>query len=341
MNDENSPLLTIAVPTYNGSKTIGFMMDILMPQINDKIEVLISDNASNDGTDKIVESYIEKYPFIKYIRNKKNVGADENFLQCMQMATGKFCMMISDDDILVENSVEKIIRFLQKYPNVSLAYLETVGFKDKYEGVDNCFRYKKKFSPIVEKNICTNNKDTFLKYAQRFFAFTSTFIWSTKRFKEIKNPQKFFGTYFLQGYIQVMCSCNDDDLLGIIKGPIVAVGEYGIIGNYDLALVEGIYNQKLIKYASKIGGYNYKRLENYYVWKICHLGRIVIIKERVAGVKNISIINLLKCSYKYPKVWITLYPFLLIPTPICKFAFYVKHKMQGRDVKTYVNRPTN
>ena len=46
-------LLTIAIPTYNGEKTISNMLDILLPQCLkyiDKIEVFISDNASTDDT---------------------------------------------------------------------------------------------------------------------------------------------------------------------------------------------------------------------------------------------------------------------------------------------------
>ena len=53
MNDtsklEESTLLTIAIPTYNGARTIGNMLDILLPQINDQVEVVIVDNCSTDN----------------------------------------------------------------------------------------------------------------------------------------------------------------------------------------------------------------------------------------------------------------------------------------------------
>ena len=102
---KSRPILTIAVPTYNGSNTIGFMLDILLPQINEKIEVIISDNCSTDNTVQIISTYIKKYPFIRYIRNERNLGADSNFLQCMRLAKGKYTLLISDDDIIIEDSV--------------------------------------------------------------------------------------------------------------------------------------------------------------------------------------------------------------------------------------------
>ena len=47
---KNQPVLTIAIPIYNGERTIKNMLDILMPQCNEKIEVLVSDNCSTDST---------------------------------------------------------------------------------------------------------------------------------------------------------------------------------------------------------------------------------------------------------------------------------------------------
>mgnify|MGYP002436757548 len=52
---KNQPVLTIAIPIYNGERTIKNMLDILMPQCNEKIEVLVSDNCSTDSTPNIIK----------------------------------------------------------------------------------------------------------------------------------------------------------------------------------------------------------------------------------------------------------------------------------------------
>lgn len=72
---DNEKLLTIAIPTYNGANTISNMLEILLPQCDERVEILISDNASTDNTKLIIDKYIEKYENIIYVRNAKNIGS--------------------------------------------------------------------------------------------------------------------------------------------------------------------------------------------------------------------------------------------------------------------------
>ena len=115
-------LLTISIPTYNGSKTISKMLDVLLPQCDARVQVLISDNASTDNTKSVIESYRSIYPMIKYIRNDRNIGPDSNFLQCLELAEGKYTLLLSEDDILMENKLSLILSFLNKNESMSLVY---------------------------------------------------------------------------------------------------------------------------------------------------------------------------------------------------------------------------
>lgn len=108
---DNEKLLTIAIPTYNGANTISNMLEILLPQCDERVEILISDNASTDNTKLIIDKYIEKYENIIYVRNAKNIGPDSNYLQCMEMSKGKYTLLLSDDDILIEEKFMHYIRF--------------------------------------------------------------------------------------------------------------------------------------------------------------------------------------------------------------------------------------
>ena len=57
--EKNEKILTIAIPTYNGSKTVGRLLDSIYGQLNnsDCVEVLVSDNASTDKTADLVKMY--------------------------------------------------------------------------------------------------------------------------------------------------------------------------------------------------------------------------------------------------------------------------------------------
>ena len=144
----------------------------------------------------------------------------------------------------------------------------------------------------------------------------------------------------MQAYLSIICTNREDDVVGCIKGPCIAVGEYGILGNYDVAVTEGINYHKMIDFAVEYGGYDRKQFEKYYIWKICSLGRRTVIKQRAIGKKTTKVSNLLKCTWNYPYAWVALYPFLLIPAPVCRLILKTVRKLQGRTFTSYVNRPT-
>ena len=72
---DNEKLLTIAIPTYNGAKTIANMLEILLPQCDERVEVLISDNASTDNTKLIIDKYIEKWKHPIILKEPKKLPA--------------------------------------------------------------------------------------------------------------------------------------------------------------------------------------------------------------------------------------------------------------------------
>lgn len=336
----NPPLLTIAVPTYNGAGTIKNMLDILLPQITNEVEVIISDNCSNDQTANIIKDYEINYSFIKSVRNEKNIGADGNFLQCIRMAKGKFTMLISDDDIITEVGVKRILEFLHNHSEITLAFLHTVGFKDKYIDIEHCHEYKKQMKKI-KRDICTFDKKVFFDYVRRQWGFTSSFLWSTERAQKIKNPEQFYGTFWLQSYIHILCSNKKDDLLGIIAGPCVAAGEYGIIGNYDTAEIEAVFFKKMLDFAVGNAKYDEKQLNDYWIWKVCYIGTRSLILEKSAGVKKTNAKLLFSIMKKYPYAWIHLFPAILAPRWLCYIGIKLLRKRQGRTFTSYINRPTS
>lgn len=332
-------LLTIAIPTYNGSKTISDMLNILLPQIDDRVEIIISDNCSTDNTEDIIRKYLQKYKYIKYVRNQKNIGADRNFLQCMLLASGKFCMLLSDDDILVEGALTKILCFIEQNPNVSLAFLYTVSFKDKYIDIEHCKIFEE-YSKKPLKNIVTTDKKEFISYVGRQWGFTSSFLWNTERCKNIEKPEKFFGSYWLQSYIHILCSNNKNDKLGIIAGPCIAAGGYGIIPNYDAYDVEVVAFKQMLEFAYNKAGYNKQQLIHLWLWKVCYVLKRNIIKERASD-KNITSVKKVFCYLKgYSYAWFHLFLYLLFPKFLCKIILKIVRKRENRNFISYINRET-
>lgn len=325
-------LLSICIPTYNGAKTIKNMLNILLPQVNDNVEIIISDNCSTDETPNIIKGYQSIYN-IKYIRNEVNIGPDANFLQCMNLASGKFTYLLSDDDILVEGALEKILNYLNKYPDVSLVYLDSVGFSQKYIDVSNCHYYPEHVKK-VDKDLYTTNRIEFMNYAIRMWGFLSSFLWNTEKYKKIKNAEQYFGTYWLQSYIHILCVSNKDDYLGVIKGPIMAAGEYMGINNFSCDLVDGVYYKKMIDLAINNSYFDKKQLYSFYIWRLCFLGRLAVIKEKEIKIKKTSKKKLFKLTWKYPYAWLRLFPYFFVP----RWFILLRKKLLNRQSNDVVKR---
>ena len=78
---ERLPVLSVAIPTYNRAETLRRQLGSLLGQIvgcQEDVEVVVSDNASSDGTASVVAEMREHSPGIRYVRNEANLGANRN-----------------------------------------------------------------------------------------------------------------------------------------------------------------------------------------------------------------------------------------------------------------------
>jgi glycosyltransferase involved in cell wall biosynthesis len=108
------PLLTIAIPTYNRSRHVRELLSVLHDQVvrESRVELIISDNASPDDTPSVVAEFQQRGLPVHYLRNKENIGADGNFLQCFEQARGKYFWLFGDDDILLPGALQLIVERL-------------------------------------------------------------------------------------------------------------------------------------------------------------------------------------------------------------------------------------
>ena len=93
------PLVTIGIPTYNrGDERLRRVLDAASRQDWRNIEILVSDNASTDGTEKLMQSISD--PRVRYIKQDKNIGANANFNYLLQEAKGEWFLLFHDDDLI-------------------------------------------------------------------------------------------------------------------------------------------------------------------------------------------------------------------------------------------------
>lgn len=126
------PLLTIAIPTYNRSRYLAQLLESLVPQLKDepRVELIISDNASQDDTPNLVRRFLRDGLQARYIRNPENIGPDRNFLQCFEDAQGSYVWLIGDDDVVLEGGVEAVLSCCGEGP--AIIYLASRWFNGDY-----------------------------------------------------------------------------------------------------------------------------------------------------------------------------------------------------------------
>jgi abequosyltransferase len=121
---DNSPLLSICIPTYNQPNAVRQLLQSLAPQYSYEIEIIIRDDSSDDETFTIVNEFKNKIP-IKYIRGKRE-GLDKAVIFLTEIALGNYVWWIGDD-IPFPDAVDKIKNLIIKYENISLIWINSVN----------------------------------------------------------------------------------------------------------------------------------------------------------------------------------------------------------------------
>ncbi len=116
----NAPLVTIGVPTYNRALLVRRAIDSALAQDHPQIEVIVSDNASADGTEQACRETARTNPRLRYVRQSSNVGAARNFEEVLQLATGDYFMWLGDDDWIDPNYVRLCLGVLADDAGVAL-----------------------------------------------------------------------------------------------------------------------------------------------------------------------------------------------------------------------------
>ena len=123
------PLVCICVPTYNAEATIRETLESIIAQSYANIIIHISDNASTDDTVKIVELVADSRIIIH--RHENNIGAEGNFTQCIQLASGKYTAIFHADDIYEPSMVAKQVAFLETNSDVGAVFTKAITIDEQ------------------------------------------------------------------------------------------------------------------------------------------------------------------------------------------------------------------
>ena len=200
--DESQPLLTIAIPTFNRCHLLRDLLAALEPQLqaHPEVELLVSDNASTDGTQALLESYRPGLGSqLRVHRHPANLGSDENFVFCFEQARGRYVWICGDDDILVPaidgapGALDRLLPHLHA-ADFDLIYATSFPFRDDW-------RREATGDPLGRQWHVVRSAPHLMRIVNIMFTFISGIIVNKDRFlalqqsnPAIEPPRHFIGS---------------------------------------------------------------------------------------------------------------------------------------------------
>jgi len=156
-------IVSIGLPVYNGEKFLKKRLENILNQTHENIELIISNNHSNDRTAEICKKYESKDIRIKYYFQEKQISITKNFNFVLEKSTGKYFAWASADDILEPIFIEKNLEILEQNKQIvcSSGQVESFGertdFLKENKSESKISSWRKK---IIRKNARLKNVST-------------------------------------------------------------------------------------------------------------------------------------------------------------------------------------
>jgi len=111
-------IVSIVIPTYNRPEYLKKAVEAALNQTYPSVEIIISQNPRAEGLESATKQWAEQmaatHPQIKYYFNQTNLGIAGNYNASVDRISGEFAMIIGDDDVLLPNCIEDLVKYADK-----------------------------------------------------------------------------------------------------------------------------------------------------------------------------------------------------------------------------------
>ena len=129
-------ILTISIPTYNRVRELEDLLEEILLQVREApagtVDVLVSDNASTDGTKAMVGSMTDKFAKcsveLKYVCNETNIGFSRNVINAVGNADGEYVLIMGDDDSFEPHAISFLLNAINRYSDADLFFLNSTEY---------------------------------------------------------------------------------------------------------------------------------------------------------------------------------------------------------------------
>lgn len=200
-------ILTVAIPTYKRPK----FLDVCLASISDSVGSLpVNILVMDDSTDETNDHLREKYPSVKFIKNKKNLGIDKNICACIENAETDYVWLIGEDDLMRKNGIKIVLDALNEHPKIPFIFANY-----SYITTDQ----KKIFKSIsIKANTGITSFKLFFEDHLWSAGFIGGCVINRPKFLSTKYKE-YIGTYY--AHVGGLCEASFEKDIYIISEPLV------------------------------------------------------------------------------------------------------------------------
>ncbi len=120
----------IGLPVHNGDDFLGAAIDSILQQTFTDFRLLVSDNASTDGTPDLAETYARLDSRVEFHRHRSNLGAAPNFNYCVKQASGTYFKWMAHDDLCEPTYLERCVAVMESDRGVAICHARAACIDD-------------------------------------------------------------------------------------------------------------------------------------------------------------------------------------------------------------------
>jgi glycosyltransferase involved in cell wall biosynthesis len=153
-----TPKVSILIPVYNRKKLIAECIQSAINQNYKNFEIVVVDNASDDGTWEVCKQFAVRDNRVRVFRNDTNIGPVRNWLRCAEKAQGELSKILFSDDTIEQDCLSMMVPKLED-PEVSIVYSSArIGENSVHACIAYSLGKSARLSTVRFKNLLLNGK---------------------------------------------------------------------------------------------------------------------------------------------------------------------------------------
>lgn len=331
------PLITIAIPTYNRIDTLTETLDELARQegFHDAdLEIVVSDNASPVDPTPMLHEFERRHgrPLVLH-RNTRNEGIDGNIHRVGELATGRYILFMSDDDVLMPGTLRHLQALVREQPDLLFCFVNGFSFRGVY---DPSYRA----TPIIklDRTLVTRSNDALLDTIGVWSTFLSAFFVERQAWIGVPDRERHLGTDIYLTHVLLRLLSAQPERTKIVTADALIAARDAFTGSYRMFYAFGLHFMRLLLEQAPGLGFSATTIRAVKHRTMRDTLPSMILSVRMGSKPRALTLcecrQLLRYTWWEPIAWTRLLPLILLPQAGLNALRQLRRRMRGRTAVT-------